>query len=238
MRGFAMVVVSGLALVAQAQAGDRETNTKSPEHPSGQVAAAPIPPALHQKNTGGSDGAGLCVIASVKTAGEYLQLQKDVAALWDYAKRLPGGYYDGKFDRLAKRIAPNLKYGHYHGTDYEVLKRLSDMGLPFGITMDTGELYGNKRVAHMVTGVSFRDDLACYIDNNSPGMFTWVNKEEWERRSKLATGEFWILALMPSEDWVPPSSATGSSSALGAGLAVAGVAAFVWKRRQSHGSAD
>ena len=203
----AFALTPAASLFGQTQT--RESRTRTPEHPSGITAAAPIPVELHQRNTGGSDGAGLCVIASAKTAGAYLGWTAELQALWDEAKRRPGGYYDGKFDQLARDAAPGLRYAHYHGSNYEVLKRLSELGVPFGVTMDTGDLYGGQRISHMVTGAHFDDQWTCHIDNNSPGLFTWTTRSEWERRSKLGSGEFWLLAIAPTQEWLAERDAEG-----------------------------
>ena len=160
----------------------------------GTRANAPIPAALHQRNTGGSDGAGLCVIASAVTAGRYQGQADAVEKLWERAKREPGGYSPEKFDRLARRVAPELGYAHYLGDDYAVLERWNRAGHPVNVTWSTSSLYGGTPVAHMVTGGHFDDRVAAIVDNNDPGKWYWVPRPEFERRAK-GMGGLWALAI-------------------------------------------
>lgn len=160
----------------------------------GTRANAPIPAELHQRNTGGSDGAGLCVIASTVTDGRYVGQTAQVERMWAEARNRPGGYHPGKFDQLAKDVAPELKYAHHLGGDYDVLKRWSSAGYPVCVTWSTSSLYGGMPVAHMVTGSHFDDTSAAIIDNNDPGKWYWVPRQEFERRWRGMGGP-WALAL-------------------------------------------
>jgi hypothetical protein len=160
----------------------------------GKAANAPVPASMHQRNAGGSDGAGLCVIASAVTGGRYEGQGAAVEKLWERARREPGGYSPEKFDRLAARAAPELGYAHYLGGDYDVLKRWNAAGHPVNVTWSTSSLYGGMPVAHMVTGSHFDDRAAAIIDNNDPGKWYWVPRPEFERRWKGMGGP-WALAI-------------------------------------------
>ena len=196
----AALVLAGCGTVAPTGSetqpdGRGERVTAAPGLPSQQLPAdAPIPAEMHQQNTGGSDGQGLCVIAAGVTSGRFQGWGPEVAKLWEEAKRRPGGYYSQKLDQLIASAAPNLRYAHYHGNDYGVLKRLSASGIPVNVTMGTGSLYNYQTVAHMVTGIHFDDRWACMVDNNAPGRYYWMPAEVFQRRWKIPAGEGWAFS--------------------------------------------
>ncbi|MBE7197458.1 MAG: hypothetical protein INR70_06620 [Parafilimonas terrae] len=171
-----------VALVAAPAAAGPETHTKTPSY-QGTTARAPIPAAMHQRNTGGSDGAGLCVIASMVANGRYVGVP-ELAELWAAARDRPGGYSPLKFQLLVNEILPGEKWASYEGRDPMILDRLSRQGYAIGATMNTGELYGYRRIHHMVSLVHFDwdADLACVVDNNEPGVYTWMKAREFVRR--------------------------------------------------------
>lgn len=197
--GLVVLCVAALGPIGHAQTPDRrgEVVTTAPEY-HGREANAPIPPEVHFHNEGGSDGAGLCVICSVILNGIYQGVPgldvpgrdertgRDVGGkgseLWLAAKRAPGGYSPEKLAELVKRVMPGERYVSYLGDDYEVLKKLSAQGYPVAVTMSTGSLYGYRTVAHMVSGIHFDDDYACIVDNNDPGRYYWMPKQEFLRR--------------------------------------------------------
>lgn len=164
----------------------------------GERASAPIPPELHVRNEGGSDGAGLCVIASILANGQYqavpgLQRGKD-SALWRTAKSRPGGYHPTKLEQLINATMPGEKWASYYGPDATVLDRLSREGYPIGATMNTGRQYGYKRIAHMISLLHYRTGgWACVLDNNFPGVYSWMPADEFVRRWKdYGNGWAWI----------------------------------------------
>lgn len=181
-------------MLTQAASKDIEKDTFEPRLGGTQI-RAPIAIKDHQQNTGGRDGAGLCVIASTVMGARYLGYREEADLLWSEAKKDEGGYWPDKWDKFADRVCPDLTYAHYIGSDFEVLKKLSESGLPVGSTMDTGSLYGYESIEHMVEVVHADEKLVCFIDNNKPGVYTWVSRAEWERRAKLNRGTFWLLVL-------------------------------------------
>jgi hypothetical protein len=164
----------------------------------GTKASAPIPPELHLKNEGGSDGSGLCVIASVLINGRYqrvpgLEGGKD-SELWRTAKGRPGGYYPEKLEKLLQEVMPDEKWTSYTGDDPTVLDTLSRMGLPIGATMNTGALYQYQPIHHMISLIEYRTGgLACVVDNNDPGVYHWMPAAEFARRW-IDGGEGWAFA--------------------------------------------
>ena len=160
----------------------RERRTDAPRL-GPTTANAPIPPALHLKNTGGSDGAGLCVPSSLTINGRY-QGVPGIEDILPLARTRPGGYGPDKLAGLLRETVPGEKYASYVGTDTAVLAKLSAQGLPVGATMNTGQLYGYRPIHHMVSLAHYdeRADLACVVDNNEPGTFVWMKAREFARR--------------------------------------------------------
>lgn len=174
-----------------------EVALPTPEY-RGVRASAPIPPEYHLKNEGGSDGSGLCVIASAVINGSYqgvpgLAGGKD-SALWKTAKSRPGGYYPEKLEKLIREVMPDEKWTSYSGQDATVLDTLSRKGLPIGATMNTGALYQYQPIHHMISLVHYRTgETACVVDNNDPGLYHWMPAQEFANRW-IDGGEGWAFA--------------------------------------------
>ena len=186
-----VVVALVFASPAFAQAPDQRGEISIPATSPDSVptyrgihANAPIPSKMHQRNEGGSDGAGLCVICSIVINGRFQGIPEPLLKeLWETAKSRPGGYSPGNLAALLREVCPAEKYASYIGTDPEVLERLSKQRFPIGATMNTGALYRYKIIAHMISLIHFqRDSLACVVDNNDPGFFHWMPSDEFLRR--------------------------------------------------------
>ncbi len=168
----------------------------------GTEADAPIPKELHFRNEGGSDGSGLCVIASVVINGAYqhvpgLELLKN-SPLWLAAKRRPGGYYPGKLDKLVGEVMPGEPWVGYSDSDPAKLSiamdTISRSGRPMGATMNTGALYHYAPIHHMISLVHYRTgELACVVDNNDPGLYHWMPATEFLKRL-MDGGEGWVFS--------------------------------------------
>lgn len=182
--GLSVALLLCLPSLASAQLldGQREQHRQEPAY-NGSTANAPIPANLHVRNEGGSDGAGLCVIASLRINGRY-QGVPGVEQIWAKAKTRPGGYSPGKLQGLLDETVPAEKWASYVGTNTGVLDQLSKAGYPIGATMNTGELYNYAPIHHMVSLVHYDQakDLACVVDNNRPGVFSWMTAREFSRR--------------------------------------------------------
>ena len=174
----------------------------------GERAAAPIPAEMHIRNEGGSDGAGLCVYASMVLAGAW-QKVADLAglkqsSLWKYVKARPGGSYPEKLVRDVQAVYGDTAHvANYNGQDDSVLEKLTDDRKPFGVTFGQGRNYGNAKIPHMVTAVHYRrGGWACIIDNNFPGVYSWMPANELKRRAMLLDNSLWVawwLGAMPDD---------------------------------------
>lgn len=165
--------------------GRGEVVTDVPEW-NGVHANAPIPPDLHIKNEGGSDGAGLCVISSILANGRYQHVpgleggkQSD---LWLTAKSRPGGYYPGKLEELLKEVMPGEKWFSWEGDGTDLVAKYSADGYPVATTTNTGALYGYQSIHHMISNAHLDAEWACIVDNNDPGKYHWMPRAEFDRR--------------------------------------------------------
>jgi hypothetical protein len=165
----------------------------------GVEAAAPIPVELHVHNEGGSDGAGLCVISSVLSAGMTQGVPgletpgPDEASgtnkpgkgsmLWMTAKARRGGYSPDKLAQILNETNPGEKWVSYSGVDIGEVEKLIKAGYRVCATMTTGQQYGYQRINHMINVVHYETNgYACVVDNNDPGKFHWMPAQEYARR--------------------------------------------------------
>ena len=195
--GIGLLLFWPLALRAQTPDSHGEVTVATPSY-GGETASAPIPAEQHIRNEGGSDRAGLCVISSLIINGTYqevpgLELGKR-SELWRVAKSRPGGYDPEKLKRLLDEVMPGEMYANYYGSDPTVLDALSRQGFPIGVTMGTGQLYGYRTIAHMVSLIHYRiGGMACVVDNNDPGKYHWMPATEFDRRWILGGGTGWAF---------------------------------------------
>jgi hypothetical protein len=183
------------AVVASAQTSDSrgEVQIKQPEY-QGERAWTLRDGKRHVKNEGGSNGAGLCVIASITANG----IDQGVpgldavgsdghaghgSKLWQTAKSRWGGYSPGKLKGLVEEVMPGEKWASYYGEDPAILDKLSREGYPIGVTMSTGATYNYRPIHHMVSLAHYRaGGWACVVDNNRPGVWSWMPAKEFLRR--------------------------------------------------------
>ncbi len=75
----------------------------------------------------------------------------------------------------------------------------------------------------MVSNVHFdsKRDLACHVDNNRPGVFTWTSAREAVRRA-IDDGQFWawIWTRPPASPLVPGSGGSLLLSSLAGAVVV------------------
>lgn len=173
-------------------------------HDDGTELRCDLDPTQHQKNTGGSDGAGLCVFASMRHTGLW-QGNPVFADLFNWMRNHPGGSYPTKTDAMIARYCKEKgvekpRYLQVEGGDLEVLKHACASGRMPGVTYSfspTGR-YGGSRISHMVSLVHADDKHFVVLDNNYPGregkeeVYEWLTPQEFAK--SYAPG--WAVILL------------------------------------------
>jgi hypothetical protein len=187
--------------------------------PDGTEIRLDIPDELHQRNTGGSDGAGLCVYASARHSGRWHD-EPVFSGMFDYMKGQPGGSYPTKFAGTVKTYArlkslPEPHYLSIEGLDLDALELAVKNGYMPGVTVMNG--------AHMVTLVGAREGPERWwivLDNNAPHQFRWYTEAEfvrthtWGGKGKVAAASAWsVIPLTPGPPPVPRSLVPGPQPA-------------------------
>lgn len=182
-----------------------------PVAPDGTEPQIDLPGHLHLKNRGGSDGAGLCVFASI-THSAHWQTVPQLEDLFQYMFRFPGGGYPSKVANVIKRKCaekgvPEPAYVQVEGTDLEILKLACKSGRMPGVTYSfspTGR-YGGARIAHMVSLVHADDKWFAILDNNYPGIdkIEWMTPDEF-RRTYTGGRSGWAVILLNGPPPPPP----------------------------------
>jgi hypothetical protein len=193
-------------------AGPPAALVNGPRHIDGTEIDCDLPPDLHVRNRGGSDGAGLCVFASLCHSGSW-QNDPVFAGLFEWMSHRPGGGYPDKVDRVIEEYCrdkslPRPAYLQVEGTDLEVLKAACRSGRMPGVTYSyspTGR-YGGQRIAHMVSLVAAGDRWFVVLDNNFPQTYEWMSAEEF-RRSYTGGKSGW--AVIPLNPGPPPPPRNG-----------------------------
>ncbi len=186
-------------------AGAQIGGTKSP---AGADMQMQLPTSHHIRNRGGSDGAGLCVFASLHHTGDW-QSEPVFFGLFEYMFRYPGGGYPSKVDAVIERYAKERglakpKYIQIEDSNLEVLKLACRNGYMPGVTYSyspTGR-YGGSKIAHMVTLVHADDEWFAILDNNYPGSYEWMTPKEFAGTYAYG-GQGWSVILL--EKSPPPA---------------------------------
>lgn len=201
-----------LIFTCAAVAGDAEfTPATSPVSPSGTAAAIDLPARLHLRNTGGSDGLGLCVFTSVEVAARW-QNVREFDGFQDWMKRRPGGGYPSKLDRMItefardKGFAPPL-YVQHTGGDESILELALRTGRMPSVTYAGRDDFYRGRIAHMVDLAHLDATEAAILDNNRPGVWVWMTRQEFLSRWRDMQGGWAVVLLGPP----PPPPATSPS---------------------------
>lgn len=171
--------------------------------PGGVEPEVDLPGALHTKNVGGSDGAGLCVFTSIGHAARW----QNVEALVDFQtfmRKYPGGGWPEKVTQYipkasAAKGAAAPQYVQVEGVDIEILRLALKSGRMPSVTYaysPTGR-YSGQRIAHMVNLVYLDDKVAAVLDNNFVGedKVEWMSVAEF-RRAYTGSGGGWSVVLL------------------------------------------
>lgn len=156
---------------------------------NGTRATADLPSSEHKRNVGGSDSYGLCVYTSAWHAA----IWQDVRELFEfrrYMERRPGGSYPTKFKATLEaycreRQVPVPAYLQHEGGDAAVLELALRTGRMPCVTyagVDGAGRYGGQAIAHMVNLVHMDDARAAIVDNNFPGSWLWMTRDQFLNR--------------------------------------------------------
>lgn len=203
------LVALGWALAAIAEAGPTETPNGNVHR--GKEVAIDLPEGQRVRNTAGTDGAGMCVFASMDMAARWQNVRPLVGIMARLARTERGGGWPEKVDRIVKQHAPGLEIVQYQGTSPAILDLAIRTGRPACITYGYGEFYGNKTIAHMVLLAHLDADLAAVIDNNDPGHITWMARAELLKRWQHGQGYGWAYVLIAPPP--PPVPRNGTPTA-------------------------
>lgn len=166
-----------------------------------------LPKHEHIKNVGGSDGSGLCVNSSILMAGVYQGIES-VRDLQNWSRRFPGGSYPSKVDQQLKQYydekgLPVPPYMQVETRSPEKVMELIDKtGRMACITYGYSPRYGS-RIAHMTCAPGYSKYGVC-LDNNFPGTWEWMSKEELINRMKAFDGKAWIFVWLTPPPPPPP----------------------------------
>jgi hypothetical protein len=189
-----------------------EAAVGGPRHADGTELMLDLPASLHQRNAGGSNGAGLCVYASARHSGHWHD-DPAMRGLFDWMKRHPGGSYPEKFDRTMAQFCkekslPLPKYLNVENADLALLQKACAAGLMPGVTYSRSptERYAGRTIDHMVSLVHADERWFVILDNNHPGadQYEWMSLAEAKRALPTRQGNIWaIIPLQPGPPPVP-----------------------------------
>lgn len=170
-----------------------------------------LPGTLHQKNTGGSDGAGLCVFTSVEMAARW----QNVRSLFGFQKWMeghPGGGYPSKLDKMiqqfcASKGVPVPEYIQVEGRDPALLQLACRTGRMPAVTYGkspTGR-YGGGRIYHMVNLPHADSKFFAVLDNNYIGedQYEWMSPTEFMQVANLGEKVWSVILLAPPPPPIP-----------------------------------
>lgn len=169
-----------------------------------------LPDSEHLRNTGGSDGAGLCVFCSLDHAARYQDCQA-LIGFRDFMTRYPGGGWPEKVSQYIPKMAasksqPVPEYVQHTGGDVEFLKLALRTGRYPCITYDGRDnVWYRGTIAHMVNLVHLSDSWAVIHDNNNPGKYLWMTPTEFLSRWRGNGGGWAIVLLNPPPPPIPTS---------------------------------
>jgi hypothetical protein len=179
-----------------------------------------LPAYLHMKNTGGwgpfgpGSGSGLCVFTSIEVGSRW-QNVSELTGFQKYMTFQPGGGWPDKVDKTLKAFCkkkgvPVPLYVQHTGGDMRFLELAVKTRRMACVTYAGMDNYYNGDIAHMVDLAHLDKDRAAIIDNNRPGKWVWMTRDEFEYRWHMnTTGHGWAFVLLappppPGEDEVTP----------------------------------
>ena len=195
-------LVVGLALLAQP--AFRAISPGGPVSPDGKTElTCDLPEPLRKRNTGGRDGAGLCVFTSIMHSARYQNEER----LWDFQAKMksePGGGYPDKVDKMVTKYGSGTVYVQHTGGNPSFLDLAIKTGRMPSVTYDGRDgVFYKGRIAHMVNLVHIDADQAAILDNNYPTKILWTSRAEFIDRWKGNSGGWAVVLLAPPPAPVP-----------------------------------
>lgn len=185
--------------------------TGGPIAPDGKTqVACDIPIELRAKNTGGTDGAGLCVFTSIMHSARWQNEHR----LWDFQAKMKqerGGGYPQKVDAMVAKYGPGTPYLQYTGRDPSILMTALKSGRAPGVTYNGHDPHYRGSIAHMVNLVAYdqQADQVAILDNNFIGenQLVWMSAAEFlQRWTGGKAGSGWAVILLAPPPPPPPKN--------------------------------
>lgn len=174
----------------------------------GRALQCDLPGSQHLKNTGGSDGAGLCVFTSIDMASRW-QNVLSTQGFRDYMTKFPGGGYPQKVDEYIKKICKEKncdvpQYTQITDGNMDVLDLALRTNRIACVTYGYSPRYGQK-INHMVCLVHLDEKYACILDNNFPGedKYEWITRADFKERWLMQSGGWGFIFLDPPPPPIP-----------------------------------
>ena len=193
-RWLALILTAALGGgLSHAQQGNSAAVVDGPAHEGAEI-QIDLPVDQHVKNFGApSDGKGLCVFASMTMDARWHHVRE----LSDVIHEIKdGGGWPEKVDEVFKKYAPDLKYVQYEGTDPAILDKALAEGRAACVTYGYGERYSMQTIYHMVLLVHMDTKWAVVLDNNFPGTYEWMARDEFLKRWVHPSGKGWAYAMI------------------------------------------
>lgn len=180
---------------ALAQSAGDKAVVDGPVHDGVEI-ACDLPKEQHVKNFGApADGKGLCVFASM----DMLARWHNIVPLIDVIHKVKeGGGWPEKVDKVIKEHANAVKFIQYEGTDPAILDDAFAERRAACVTYGRGERYNGQTIYHMVLLLHLDQKWACVVDNNFPGTYEWMSRDEFLKRWKHPSGKGWAYTFLES----------------------------------------
>lgn len=171
-----------------------------------------LPTKFHIKNRGGSDGAGLCVFASLSHASIW-QHVRQTDGIFQWMFKYPGGGYPQKVDKKIEEICkekgvPTPDYVQIESKDLEPLKVACKSRRMVCCTYSyspTGR-YNGQKISHMVNAAHCDDKWVGILDNNFPGTIEWMDPTTFMRTYTGGSGNGWSVIFLNGPPPVAPKN--------------------------------
>jgi hypothetical protein len=217
-------------LFSQIEATSVEGGRTSPD--GAEEIQIDLPGTQQMKNTGGKDGAGLCVFTSIEHSGRWQNVDS-ILGLQQKMTREQGGGYPSKVEKMLAKYCDGAQYLQYEGSDPALIKLALTTGRMPSVTYGYSPRYSGK-IAHMVNAVHLTERWAAILDNNFPGdtKYEWMSPNEFKKRWVSGGGGWCVVVLAPPPPPMPynegePAKAYGQKWGALSNAAVA--APYEWR---------